>query len=270
MDGYSGTQFAGGGFITNSQEAGAAPASTPQQAKKNNNNQTLRAVTVKQLVDGLANTPDDQFRVDGVDLDNVTLVGRLVSMVEQATNLTLMLDDGTGQVELKYWIDNDEAELLQQRKAECRVGVYVRVHGHMRAWDGEKSIIAFSIRPVTDYNEVTYHALQVIFQHLHITKGNVFPPVDGVKAEATTPVQAANTGFNAAPDGGEGLSPIQKAVATVLKDGAAMSDGISLQEITNRLGPRYDQGAIADTARWLCEEGHAYQIDDSHFKSTDC
>ena len=44
-------------------------------------------------------------------------------------------------------------------------------------------------------------------------------------------LQAANTGFNAAPDGGEGLSPIQKAVATVLKDGAAMSDGISLQEV---------------------------------------
>lgn len=41
-------------------------------------------------------------------------------------------------------------------------------------------------------------------------------------------------------------------------------------QITNRLGPRYAQGAIADTARWLCEEGHAYQIDDSHFKSTDC
>jgi hypothetical protein len=80
MDGYSGTQFAGGGFITNrcemyrsvrghggcapcrccqtrfelcicSQEAGAAPPSTPQQAKKLSNNQTLRAVTVKQLVD---------------------------------------------------------------------------------------------------------------------------------------------------------------------------------------------------------------------------
>ena len=49
----------------------------------------------------------------------VTLVGRLVSMVEQATNLTLMLDDGTGQVELKYWIDNDEAELV------CRGATHV-------------------------------------------------------------------------------------------------------------------------------------------------
>ena len=99
----------------------------------------------------MANIPDDQFRVDGVDLDNVsamicddlccmlclpdrsanghtprviayaqvTLVGRLVSMVEQATNLTLVLDDGTGQVELKYWIDNDEAELV------CRGATHV-------------------------------------------------------------------------------------------------------------------------------------------------
>ncbi len=40
-------------------------------------------------------------------------------MVEQATNLTLMLDDGTGQVELKYWIDNDEAELV------CRGATHV-------------------------------------------------------------------------------------------------------------------------------------------------
>jgi hypothetical protein len=129
--------------------------------------------------------------------------------------------------------------------------------------------------------QVTYHTLQVIFQHLHITKGNAFPSADGVKAEATTPVQvpqpdpsawqccaphvvrvhlpantaammvpsrmssdshvhrmwrnlqAAGAGFGAAPDGGggDGLSPIQKAVATVLKDGAATSDGVSLQEV---------------------------------------
>jgi hypothetical protein len=40
-----------------SQEAGAAPPSTPQQAKKLTNNQTLRAVTVKQLVDVRCSDP---------------------------------------------------------------------------------------------------------------------------------------------------------------------------------------------------------------------
>lgn len=45
--------------------------------------------------------------------------------------------------------------------------------------------------------QVTYHALQVIFQHLHITKGNAFPPADGVKAESTTPVQVLPTDMRA-------------------------------------------------------------------------
>lgn len=40
----------------------------------------------------------------------VTLVGKILSVQEQATNLTIVLDDGTGRVELKYWIDSDESE----------------------------------------------------------------------------------------------------------------------------------------------------------------
>lgn len=124
---------------------------------------------------------------------------------------------------------------LAQRKVECQVGVFVRVHGHLRAFSGEKNIVTFNIRPVTDFNEaspraadwltccgqsscrkdvvdpvpvpcrkltptakgdacfaivqVTYHGLQVIFQHLHITKGNAFPPADATKAEAPSPMQ---------------------------------------------------------------------------------
>jgi hypothetical protein len=50
--------------------------------------------------------------------------------------------------------------------------------------------------------QVTYHALQVIFQHLHITKGNAFPPADGVKAETTTPVQVLPADLRARQCGG--------------------------------------------------------------------
>jgi len=46
---------------------------------------------------------------------------------------------------------------LEQRKAEWREGVYVRIHGHLRAFGGEKSIVAFNIRPVTDFNEVGFY-----------------------------------------------------------------------------------------------------------------
>ena len=34
------------------------------------------------------------------------------------------------------------------------MGVYVRVHGHLRVFDGQKSVVAFNMRPITDFNEV--------------------------------------------------------------------------------------------------------------------
>ena len=40
------------------------------------------------------------------------------------------------------------------KKAELRMGVYVRVHGHLRVIDGQKSVVAFNMRPITDFNEV--------------------------------------------------------------------------------------------------------------------
>lgn len=43
----------------------------------------------------------------------ITLVGKIVSMQEQATNLSMVLDDGTGTVDLKYWIDSDETEMVR-------------------------------------------------------------------------------------------------------------------------------------------------------------
>jgi hypothetical protein len=33
------------------------------------------------------------------------------------------------------------------------------------------SLSAFNMRAITNFNEVTYHFLRAIFEHLHVTKG---------------------------------------------------------------------------------------------------
>ncbi len=42
----------------------------------------------------------------------------------------------------------------RQRRAEWREGAYVRVHGHVSSVGREKSIVAFNMRLVADFNEV--------------------------------------------------------------------------------------------------------------------
>lgn len=52
----------------------------------------------------------------------VTLVGKLVSCQELSTQLKFGLDDGTGTVEVCYWIDTDEGDTVRPNShAACQI-----------------------------------------------------------------------------------------------------------------------------------------------------
>ena len=52
-----------------------------------------------------------------------------------------------------------------------RENIYVRVFGHIRAFAGKRSVVAFRIAPLLDMNELTTHILEVIYAHAYIVTG---------------------------------------------------------------------------------------------------
>lgn len=58
-----------------------------------------------------------------------------------------------------------------EKVALVRENIYVRVHGHVRAFAGKRNVAAFRVVPLTDMNELTSHLLEVIYAHAHWTKG---------------------------------------------------------------------------------------------------
>ena len=52
-----------------------------------------------------------------------------------------------------------------------RENIYVRVHGHVRAFAGKRSVVAFRVTPISDMNELTTHMLEVIYAHAYLVKG---------------------------------------------------------------------------------------------------
>lgn len=47
----------------------------------------------------------------------------------------------------------------------------MKIIGHIKMFNNQKTIIGFMIRPIEDFNEVTHHIAETIFAHLAITKG---------------------------------------------------------------------------------------------------
>ncbi|KAJ1433479.1 Nucleic acid-binding, OB-fold [Sesbania bispinosa] len=101
--------FSGGGFMPS--QATQGPDTSPFPSK-NRDAQSLLPLTIKQIHDA-AQSSDDKANliIDGVDVNNVTLVGRVCNKAGRITDVTFVLDDGTGRIECNKWPVTDFNEV---------------------------------------------------------------------------------------------------------------------------------------------------------------
>ncbi|KAK2076061.1 hypothetical protein QBZ16_001397 [Prototheca wickerhamii] len=236
------SQFAGGGFMPRS------------RATYDNRNQTLRALTIKQLHDAQSASGDDQLSIDGRDVSNVTVVGKITAVEDQNLVSVYTIDDGTGTIQAKYWIPEQDDGMERQLRAEWQVGVYVRAHGHVNTFNRERMLVAFNLRRITDLNEVTYHGLQVVFQHLYLTRG---APAPGAQAAA-----GARRRPRRAP------SPTPRASRPL---GTSKGEaGVSVHDVQAASGGRYAPAQLREVIEQLQDQGRCYSTtDDEHFRAVE-
>jgi replication factor A2 len=199
-------------------------------------------------------------------------VGKIISVTEEQVTIKMVVDDGTGRITAKWFFQGEDSDLERQRLAELTPGKYVRVFGHLNGHGKELSV--FSARPITDHNEVTYHLSQVIFQHLHLSKGGAamngvpaMPDMNNAAGGFGAAAPAAAAGF-----GASGLNPIQEDVRRIFNAPDAMNieAGLTAVDIISRSNNRYNRAQVDDAINFLVNEGHLYStIDELHFKSCD-
>lgn len=148
-----------------------------QGGGKSYNEESLRPVTIKQLLDCEEEYPGADFQIDGNKITQVTIVGQVRQVSPQPTNITYRIDDGTGTIDVKKWVDADRADDSAPQFAPDQ---HVRVWGRLKSYNSKKHVGAHFMRGVTDFNEVGYHLLEAAYVHLYFTKG----PIEGTGGNA--------------------------------------------------------------------------------------
>lgn len=280
----------GGGFIDS---PGTASPGFSQATQRRKDTQSLLPVTVKQLNDASPsdnNPADTRLKIDGKEIAQITLVGIILHVKVQPTNVEYMIADGTGTIDVKVYIDSDDEN--NARHKQWREHTYVRVIGNYRSFRGSFNVIGFTLIPITDFNEITFHMLQVISCHLKNTKAAAaglsqgsFNPTGGRNLNFSSPMQpvGGNNAFNQSNsiqgshsqfnNGNnnpmyQDFSPVQKEVMMIFN--ADKTDtGVHLEEVYNKL-QHINRKDIHKAIETMSEEGHLYStIDENHFKSTD-
>ncbi|KAK0311265.1 Replication factor A protein 2 [Friedmanniomyces endolithicus] len=236
----------GGGFMPGSQSNGDNASTT----KRGYGKDTLRPVTIKQLLDAHHPHPDaEYFMIDSSETTQVTFVGQIRNISLQTTNVTYKLDDGTGTIEVKVWID---AEAFGGEEGEGGGGGgkgkpveqgYARVWGRLKAFNNKRHVGANIIRPIQDYNEVQYHLLEATAVHLHFSRG---PPeqLDSAKGQGNgAAAAAANGGAAQQQQGGAGgqllpagTSMAARKVYQAIRSTPQSNEGLHVQQIATAAG----------------------------------
>lgn len=269
---FSSSQFGGGGgFVQDGGDfAGSQGGSqkSPTTIKKRDA-QTLVPLTIKQIVN--VDHKDGKFKIDGKDVSQISIIGVVLSIEVQPTNINYMIDDGTGKMNVRLYVDSDEEG--QAKHTQIRENQYVRVIGNLRIL-GTPAVVAFQLIPITDFNEITFHYLETIHTHCLNTRGK--PGVSPSKAAGAVPGAApaamnsnvSSNDFGAVADGDSSFNDLQSQVLNIFNQDSNSESGTSIQTVCERLS-HLSRGDIQKAIEFLSDEGHLYStIDEEHYKST--
>ncbi|XP_024025535.1 replication protein A 32 kDa subunit A isoform X2 [Morus notabilis] len=271
----SSTPFSGGGFMSSQSTQANDAAPSPARGRQTNR---LIPVTVKQISEAdHSGDEKSNFVINGVEAANVTMVGMVFEKTERNTDVSFFLDDGTGRISCRRWVnesfDAKEVEGIQD-------GMYVRVNGHLKIFQGNRQIGAFSVRPVTKFDEISFHFIDCIHNHLQSSKsrqGNSATQPETADASLSTPLRSGSNGYQTASSSLSQLSgqisfDAQKGCDQLILDylqlpsSSVKEKGIHRDELSQQLKIPVEK--IMESIRSLEDEGLIYStIDEFHFKS---
>ncbi|KAK4227857.1 replication factor A protein 2 [Podospora fimiseda] len=240
--GYKSTSYGGragaedgGGFMGGSQQGS-------QGQKKSYVDEFLRPVTIKQLLDCKPGYNDSDLQLDGQPITQVTFVGQIRSINPQVTNITYKVDDGTGMIDVKKWIDPEKAG---DNESKFVLDTYVRVLGRIQSFNGKLHIGAHHVRAIDDFNEVNYHLLEATYVHLCIVKGSGGGGGDGPGAGQNDDSMFVDGGHVSNANKTANCSRLAQRLYDFLASSAEGTSGVNINEIVAGTGmsPRDVSGA---------------------------
>ncbi|KAJ8608549.1 hypothetical protein MRB53_039603 [Persea americana] len=251
----AGGGFNSGGFVANGSQG------TPGGGEKKTINNALRPVQIQQITEAHQSHPDADFKIDGVEVGPLTFCGRVVNISSAATNTTYKIEDSTGTIEVKQWVDADRSV-----DNPIRNDANVRVHGTLKSFNQKRHVAMSSIKLVTNDAELKYHDLECQYVQLYFTRGPLQSNGGaGAMGNGNDPITYAGQGSELQQKLSS-LDPFSRKVMEAIHASDA-PDGLNVRTLQGILGG--GSGNLMATIEALKEDGHLYStIDEEHLKST--
>jgi replication factor A2 len=267
---YGGGGGFGDGGPSPSQGRGAGGGGG-SSGRKSYDEQTIQPVTVQMC---LTSHPDEEGGsggeqlTDGRKLYHVKIVGAVRTYEDFSTNCLYGIEDGTGLIDVKQWIDSNDCSAMAELRQSCaKEGIYLTIVGQIKDYDGKKTIVADSIRPILTGNEITHHILEVVYAgEMHKKMcANPYGVAQGIGFGATSVAKGVPLQQQYGNNSNDSLRDI---VLTFIRtEGMYSEAGANVPLCVQQLDGKYNEREIRSMIEDLAAEGHIYStIDENNYK----
>lgn len=238
-------------------------------ARRNQDEQTIQPITVRMALAARHNQEDGSYTLsDDRKLHHIKIVGAVRSFVESSSSTLFEIEDGTGLLKVKQWLDDSgTARSMELRQAICKEHIYVKIIGKLQSFNDDFMLLADSIRPLKTANELTHHMLEVVYAGEKTKR----QPAMGMGAPMmmggglgfqgqSMPLQASASGHSG--------SPIMDDVLTFFRSRNYPNDdvGPSVASCVEAIR-HHSEIDIRRAIEYLCQEGNLYSTtDEEHYK----
>lgn len=198
------------------------------------------------------------------------------SFDESSTATTYQIEDGTGLIEVKEWMNDDCAGLAEMRQETMKENVYICVVGQVKEYDSKKSIVGNNVRVIESSNELTHHMLEAVYSAEKYKRGTqiVGAPQQAFGASSGVgfggPVggpKAGMGGMGISTGAGAGLN--QMVLQYVREKGESSDEGVNIGQIIADVtaSGQCTEAELRGVVESLATEGEIYStIDENTFK----
>ncbi|RHZ77836.1 hypothetical protein Glove_172g36 [Diversispora epigaea] len=266
MSDYSNELGEGGGFMRRNSEEG----------KQVDRKKSVRAVTIKQLLD-IDLSYSDELILDGQHLDVITLVASVKNITPKNNLVDIMVEDGTGFIEVKLWPNSpdnlsNEQDSLMAIPENIEINKYIRVSGNLKVFKNVRNIVAlsFGVRPITDFNEISYHIIEVIHTHLSLLNKNNQLNNNKQQLASGSIYESRSSNVTNSVQGGTFTSKLHKEIYDLVSQNRETEIGLNINDICQALAFQYgSDDHVKNAIDELINEGQLYNTaDDNHVQVT--
>ena len=104
-------------------------------------------------------TPDDTLEIDGQQVSDIIIVGRVISRSEESMRVVFEINDNTSTCKVIFYQKDQNQLPTALKHYDYKQFTYAKIFGTIRVYKEEKAIVGTHIRRIEKFEEVTNHFL---------------------------------------------------------------------------------------------------------------